>query len=639
MYQRSKLIVVAVQAGILALCACMFAISNSAAASPNILWITCEDISPNLGCYGDDYAVTPNLDRLAAESIRYMRAFATAGVCAPSRSSLITGMYASSLGTQHMRCDGRLPSEVRCLPAYLRDAGYYCTNNSKTDYNFQAPRDTWDESSNRAHWRNRPAGKPFFSVFNLNSTHESKIRLPAEQFRRLTAKLSDRERHDPAKAPLPPYHPDTGETRRDWARYYDLITVMDAQVGELLKQLADDGLADETIVFFFSDHGAGMPRSKRWLYDSSTRVPLFVRVPEKYRSAAPQKPGSMNDQLISLIDFAPTILSLAGIAAPGQMQGQAFLGSNTTAPRDYVYGHRDRMDERYDMIRSVRDRRFRYIRNFRPDLPYFREQGLEYAYETPTMKAWQQMADEGRLRGPAATFMGAEKPFEELYDVEADPWEINNLAGLSAHQATLDRMRKQLREWMIETIDLGVLPESDLRTRFGKAAPYAAVREASAKSWGPFEEILHAAELASRTNHDVERSLIRGLKGDDPAIRFWAAIGFSSMKAQDAGGAKVLRDVAGNDQENAMVRAAAAEALCRCGDSNSAVPILAKLMESDDEWVRLYAANVLDRQGENKRRAIDVIRRGVGDSNDYVRRVCRHAIQTLGDADAIQKRQ
>jgi N-sulfoglucosamine sulfohydrolase len=605
---------------------------------PNVLWITCEDTSPNLGCYGDDYAVTPNLDRLATEGIRYTRAFATAGVCAPSRSSLITGMYASSLGTQYMRCDGRIPPDVRCFTAYLRDAGYYCTNNAKTDYNFQAPRATWDESSKQAHWRNRPQGKPFFSVFNLDSTHEGKIRLPHEQFQRLTAKLSDRERHDPAKTPLPPYHPDTPEVRRDWARYYDLIKVVDSQVGELLRQLADDGLADETIVFFFSDHGAGMPRSKRWLYDSSTRVPLLVRMPDQLQQPDFPKPGCTDGRLVSLIDLAPTVLNLAGVAAVKHMQGLVFLGGRSVVQREYVYGHRDRMDERYDMIRSVRDRRFKYIRNFRPDLPYFREQRLEYAYEMPTMKLWQKMADEGRLRGLAATFMAAEKPAEELYDVEADPWEINNLANSPEHQLDLQRMRNQLRGWMARSIDLGVLPETDLRSRFGDTAPYSAVRQAHELSWAPYREILETAELASHHKQGDDQSLTNRLTDDDPAIRFWAAVGLGSVKGQDAKRVKVLLDAADNDQENAIVRAAAAESLCRCGEFEAAVPVLANLMESDNEWVRLYAANVLDRHGDKARRAIDALRRGVGDSNDYVRRVCRHAVQTIRDIDSTQKR-
>ena len=293
---------------------------------PNILWITCEDISPNLGCFGDLYAVTPNLDRLATEGVRYTNAFAVIGVCAPARSTLITGMYAPSLGTHPMRCRGTLPDYVRCFPEYLRDAGYYCTNNVKTDYNFATPESAWDESSRQAHWRKRRAGQPFFSVFNFTSCHESQIRLPEEKYAERTADFTSRQRHDPALATIPPYHPDTPEVRRDWARYADMITYMDREVGALLAELDADGLADDTIVIFFSDHGAGMPRSKRWLYDSSLRVPMIVRFPKKYQHLAPGEPGAITDRLVSFVDFAPTVLSLAGVLIADHMQGEPFLG-------------------------------------------------------------------------------------------------------------------------------------------------------------------------------------------------------------------------------------------------------------------------------------------------------------------------
>ncbi|HEX7899837.1 MAG TPA: sulfatase, partial [Planctomycetota bacterium] len=250
-------------------------LAPSADERPNILWITCEDISPNLGCYGDAYAVTPHIDALAKEGVRYTKAFAPIGVCAPSRSTLILGVMAPSVGSQLMRCKATLPGAVRCFPSYLD--GYYRTNNVKTDYNFEAPKGTWDESSAKAHWRNRKPGQPFFSVFNFTSCHESQIRQPEASYRK---RMEGIEPHDPAKAPIPPYHPDTPETRRDWARYADMITFMDREVGKVLRELEEDGLAKNTIVFYFSDHGAGMPRSKRWLYDSSLRVPMIVRFPD-----------------------------------------------------------------------------------------------------------------------------------------------------------------------------------------------------------------------------------------------------------------------------------------------------------------------------------------------------------------------
>ena len=237
----------------------------SDAERPNILWITTEDLSPVLGCYGDEYAITPNLDRLAQQGVRYTHAFAMASVCTPARSCLITGMYSSSLGTQHLRGEQPLAKQIRCFSEYLREAGYYCTNNVKEDYNFRTPKTAWDESSAKAHWRGRKAGQPFFAVFNFMTTHQSRVRFPKEQYEKITSRLTPQERHDSAKAPLPPYYPDTPLVRHDVAQLYDLVTAMDKQAQDLLDQLKDDGVAENTIVFFYSDHGTGMPRHKRWL--------------------------------------------------------------------------------------------------------------------------------------------------------------------------------------------------------------------------------------------------------------------------------------------------------------------------------------------------------------------------------------
>ncbi|HTN04694.1 MAG TPA: sulfatase, partial [Planctomycetaceae bacterium] len=348
----------------------------SAADRPNILWISAEDLSPDLGCYGDAYARTPHLDRFATESVRYTRCFTHAGVCAPSRSGLITGMYPPSIGTQHMRCKGVPPAVVKCFPEYLRQAGYYCTNNSKTDYQFDSPGSAWDESSGKAHWKQRADGQPFFAVFNFTTSHESQARNPSPATQKLIAALPDALKHDPAQAVLPPFWPDTPVVRRNYADYADTVSAMDSQVGAILRELEAAGLADDTIVWFWGDHGRGLTRCKRWLYDSGTRVPLLVRVPEKYRRLvfsdnAPQRtPGSTCDELVAFVDFAPTLLTLAGVPLPAHFQGQPFLGPEPIATRQYVYGHRDRMDEAYDSIRMVRDKRFKYLRNFLPQVSY-----------------------------------------------------------------------------------------------------------------------------------------------------------------------------------------------------------------------------------------------------------------------------
>ena len=434
---------------------------------PNILWISAEDLSPDLGCYGDSYARTPHLDKLAAESARFTRAFAVTPVCAPSRSSIITGMYPTTIGSLHMRSKAVPPPYVKCFTEYLRAAGYYCTNNVKTDYNFDSPLTAWDESSNRAHWRNRPdKSQPFFSVFNITTTHESQIRAPQEAFERQTASVAPDERHDPAKAQIPPYYPDTPIVRRDWANYHDLITAMDKQVAGILKQLEEDRLADNTVVFFWGDHGRGLPRAKRWVYDSGTKVPLLIRWPGRIPR------GSVRDDLVCLMDLGPTVLSIAGIRTPAYMQGRPFLGEHAEKPREWVFAHRDRMDEAHDAIRSIRDKRFRYIRNFQPQKPH--AQYIDYMEQMPTMQEMRRLnKEESTLLGAGQTpnlltpaqrlFFAPSKPVEELYDTESDPHEINNLADSPAHKETLKRMRGILDRHLRATKDLGLIPESELR--------------------------------------------------------------------------------------------------------------------------------------------------------------------------------
>ena len=418
----------------------------------NILWISCEDISPDLGCYGDDYADTPNLDRLAKKGCRYTNAFVPYPVCAPTRSAIITCMYPSTIGSMHMRTSMKgyetvPPAYVKCFTEHLRAAGYYCTNCSKTDYQFSPPFTAWDESNNRAHWRNRPKDMPFFSVINLFVTHESQC-----------WDIDEPLTHDPAKAKLPPYYPDTPIVRRNWARYYDRISLMDRQAGDILKQLKEDGLADNTVVFFWSDHGMGLPRGKRWPYDSGLHVPLIVRW------LGEVKPGSTCHDLINLIDLGPTVLSIAGVEIPSYMQGRAFLGEQKGEPRRYVFGGRERMDQTGDdFIRSVRDKRYRYIRNFMPERPY--AQWIPYMEKMPIMQEWRRLNAEGKLKGPQKLFFQKTKPNEELYDIEADPYEINNLADSPQYKHVLERMRGVLERWMEDTDDLGRIPEDELIER------------------------------------------------------------------------------------------------------------------------------------------------------------------------------
>lgn len=592
---------------------------SAASARPNILWISAEDIGPLLGCYGDTYASTPHLDRLAAEGVRYTKAFAHAPVCAPSRSGIITGVHPTTLGSHTMRCKAGLPDSVRCFTEYLRDAGYYCSNNRKEDYNFNTPPASWDESSAEAHWRKRGEGQPFFSVFNLTVCHESILHAQDEELRGRLAGMSPEQAHDPAKARIPAYHPDIPEFREAWARYYDSVSSMDGMAGAILQQLEDDGLAEDTIVFFWGDHGTGMPRGKRWVYDSGTRVPLIVKFPTKYAHLAPAAPGEEVDRLVYFIDFAPTVLSLAGVAVPPHMQGRVFLGEASGEAREYVYFMRDRMDEWYDCIRGVRDGRYRYIRNFEAHVPY--DQPLSYLYKAPCMQAWKARSEAGELEGAPALYFRDEKPMEEFYDLEADPDEVNNLAGHPEHQERIAAMRQALFDWMVKTRDLGLVPEAELH-RHRAGGPERRVGEGMSDA--QYRKILETADMPRREGAVVE--LKERLHDADPVVRFWAASGLGALKA-DAEGA--LGDALGDANPN--VALAAAFALTRLGDASAAGPVLLRFVEHEDPWVALYALNMVQRTRGGVVVDAEVLARLAESDHDYVRRSAGILLGRTGD--------
>jgi N-sulfoglucosamine sulfohydrolase len=568
----------------------------SAAGRPNILWITCEDTGPHLGSYGDQYAVTPNLDALAGQSVRYTRAFAYTGVCAPSRSCLITGVYPTRLGSHHMRSATRLPEPVKCFTEYLRAAGYYCSNNVKTDYNFPVPRGAWDESGNKAHWRNRSPGQPFFSVFNFTVCHQSAIFAPEAQYRRNTQRLTPEQRRDPALAPVPPYHPDTPEFRTEWARHYENVTAMDYQVGDLLAELEADGLAGETIVFFFSDHGTGMPSVKMFAWDAGLRVPLLIRFPEKWRGLAPADPGQTTDRLVSFVDFAPTVLSLAGVEIPPHAHGFAFLGGRAAPPQPYIYGAKDRQGERYDLIRYVHSGRFQYLRNFMPHLPW--GQHISYVHQHASMRAWQQLQDEGKLSGPPARFFQL-KPAEELYDLHADPFQTNNLAGNPRHQERLEELRRECRDWMLRTHDLGLLPEYELWRRSEGGTPW---NIASDPQLNPLEDLLAAADLANEMAPANLPRLLELLRHPDAAVRWWGVLGLGALGREASAAEPALR--AALSDASPDVRVAAAEALANLGHDGEALGALREALRHPSAVIRLAALNALDRMGSRAAAAI-----------------------------------
>lgn len=551
---------------------------------PNILWLTSEDNSPFLGCYGDEFATTPNLDKLAAEGFLYTHAYANAPVCAPTRNTILTGIYACSNGNQHMRSYYPKSEIVKAYPEYLRKIGYYCTNNEKTDYNIGNfdPKSIWDECSKTAHYKNRPEGKPFFAVFNCTISHESSIHksIPNEELR-----------HSPDKVPLPPYHPATREMKHDWAQYYDKIEDMDAWVGEKLKELEEAGLLENTIVFYYSDHGGVLARSKRYLYESGTRVPFIIRIPEKFKYLFPaEKQGSKVDRLISWVDLVPTLLSITGIPIPEYLQGNAFLGKQKTVDPEYAFLFRDRMDERYDMSRAVRDKKYHYIRNYMPYRAY--GQHLEYLWLAPSVASWEKAYLNGECNGTQSIFWD-KKPVEELYDTENDPWEINNLSNNPEYREILERMRAANKEWLTKIYDTGFIPEADRIDRVGETPVYDYMRSGKIN----FGEIMEAAEIATLGKVENIETLKMYLKSDESAVRYWGATGFLIL-GENAKPAIAELKLALEDK-SASVVSVAAEALYNLGEKEIAKKALLEVLGNPNEMARCYAMNVIDCIGDS----------------------------------------
>jgi len=572
---------------------------------PNILWLTSEDNGPHLGCYGDDYATTPNLDGLAARGMIYLNCWSNAPVCAPARTTIISGLYPPGTGAQHMRSMTRLPKGFNMYPQYLRQAGYYCTNNSKEDYNLEKPGHVWDDSSRKAHWKNRKPGQPFFAIFNFTVSHESRIRTRPHT-----------PVHDPAQVRIPAYHPDTPEVRLDWAQYHDKITEMDQQVGQKLKELEDAGLKDDTIIFYYGDHGSGMPRNKRWCYNSGLHVPLIVVIPENFKHLAPddfRKKGK-SDRLVGFIDLAPTVLSLAGVKPPEWYQGHAFLGKYNAPEQPYLYGFRGRMDERLDMVRSVRDKRYVYIRNYMPHKVY--GQYLAYMFQTPTTRIWKKMFDEGKLNEAQSHFWQT-KPAEELYDLETDPDEVNNLIGSQEHKRIRNALSLALKNWQMEIRDLGFLPEDEIHRRSINSSPYEMGHRTDGDNRYQLEKIMNQAELATASvsnankklshhgnNHDNKRlaqhvatRLKKGSRDKNSTVRYWSALGYlmREQKGYEAGHDELL-DALKDDSKS--VRIIAAETLGRYGtdqDLDKVLPVLMDLADAQQHgsYISTYALNAI----------------------------------------------
>ncbi len=572
---KSRLSFFSVLLSILLLTGCI----KREAELPNILWITSEDNSPLLGCYGDSFATTPNLDKLASEGFLYTNAYANAPVCAPTRNTIITGVHACSGGNEQMRSTYAKSDSVRYYTEFLKSKGYYCTNNSKTDYNTSSVnlKEMWDECGKNAHFSKRGDGQPFFAVFNFTVSHESSIHrsIPSRQLR-----------HSPDEVVLPPYHPDTPEMRHDWAQYYDKVEDMDAEVGRVLKELESSGLAENTIVFYYSDHGGVLGRSKRYLYETGTHVPFIIRIPEKFKKLYPAKtPGTRVDRLVSFVDLAPTLLSLIDLEAPDYMQGRAFLGSHQKDEPAYIYMFRDRMDGRYDMSRSIVDRTYRYTRNYNSSRPYM--QHLEYLWRAPSMRSWEKAFKSGQCNEVQARWWKP-KPVEELYDTENDPWEIHNLANDPAMSTRLSAMRQASFDLATSMKDAGFIPEADRNVRAGDTPIYDYLRSGDV----PFGKILNSAVIASDAKEENVETLVEWLEDDDSAVRFWAIQGLLLLGESARPYVTEIQRAAFDPSWN--VSTTGAEILYLLGEKENAIKAYNRVLNSDRPMARTFALTSID---------------------------------------------
>ena len=563
--------------------------NRTANLQPNILWITCEDLSPILGCYGDRVANTPNIDLFAQNAVRFTNAYASAPICTPARSSLITGVYASSMGTHHLRGVVPKSDKIKCFTEFLRERGYYCTNNVKEDYNFITPEEAWDESSDSAHWRNRKPEQPFFSVFNFMVTHQSQTRYGIEKLNEINSTLDEKDRINPDDVEIPPYYPDTPIVRNNIASLYTQVHIMDKKFQEIINQLEEDGLRENTIIFFYSDHGTGLPRGKGYLHDTGIKVPLIIEFPEKYKHYSPAKAGAFSDELVNFIDFPPTVLSLTGIDPPKYMQGNPFLGQYRKNSNDYVISIRDRRDEVLMFSRSIRTDKYHYIRNFLPHRP--RMQRNFYSEITPIRQELRRLDNLGLLQSNEDWLMEDSVPVDELYDTETDPHELNNLAQEAEHLEIMELLKRNLFSWMVETKDLGLVPEYEMIEKSKGGAPY----DTFSGNFDP-KPILDLVDKIGRGKQHID-SFNFALQSSNPVYRYWGATGLAAL-GQNAVESKELLQSTLNDPVP-YVRFAASEAICNIGYPRKGVEILSKGLDSESVVNQLHASQILMAVGKN----------------------------------------
>jgi N-sulfoglucosamine sulfohydrolase len=554
---------------------------------PNIVWIVTEDMNPILGCYGDKLAKTPNIDKLAETGVVFQQAYSNAPICAPARSCLITGVYPTSMGTQHLRQEQTIPEWLKPFPKILSESGYFTSNQNKTDFNFNAEGVFNYHKEDLYPWRQRTEGQPFFSFFNIGDTHEGPSN-STENYQRVTANLSPEQFTSPDSVTLPPYYPNTPEMRKIWARYYDLAAAMDVKVGQILKNLEEDGLMENTIVFFFSDHGHGLPRYKRWLNIAGLRVPFVVHVPEKYKHLVKNKPGTENYDLVSFVDFAPSVLNLAGIEIPKHMNGIPVLGENLPASHEFLFATRSRADDMYELSRAIHDKNFIYVRHFLPHLPYI-QTGIINSDGKDSYRELRRAHNSGEMP-PAVELMWHHKPVEELYDLQADPQELNNLAASPENAEVLVKMRGLLKDQILKTRDAGFLFEPEMMMRSVGTTTYEMAHDTAKYD---LEKIYTAAEMVGVAQPE---EIGANLTDSDSGVRFWSVMGLMNSGEEAKSYIPQIEKLLADDSPTVQI--AAAGLLCKLNTPKNALPVLGKWMNDERLWLALYAARTIQEAGK-----------------------------------------
>ena len=559
----------------------MWAAPGRANDRPNILWLTCEDNNVNwVGCYGNPHADTPHIDRLASQGFQYMHCYANAPVCAPSRSTWITGIHALSMGTHPMRSRYPIPHDViKYYPDLLKKAGYFVGNARKTDYNIGGRPDgsAWD--TNKVDWNQLKQRQPFFMVINSTKSHES----------RAFGDVNNTT-HSPSDVRIAKYHPDIPVIRKNYAHYHDQVKKMDADIGKALADLEAAGLAENTIVVHNSDHGGVIARSKRFLFNSGTHCPLIIRIPEKYSHLRPAAPGTKVDRLVSFIDMTKTWLHLCGAETPDYLQGKIFLGPSAE-DREYHVSFRTRMDERCDNVRAIRDRRFLYIRNYMPYAPW--GQHLNYLWRMQATQAWEEHHRQGKTDAITGRFFGA-KPMEELYDTSVDPDNVNNLIKDPAYAAHVKRLSEALDRWQLKHFDSGLLPESEMERRSQNSAKtiFELVRDPELYDLKAYQA---TAGMALQQKPQNLPTLYRQLSHEDSGVRYWAIVGCFNLQGNTPLDLDRIRQSLDDDSHH--VRVMAAWILYRSGDRRTAQACWNDLL-ANDSYAALKIFNVIDWIGD-----------------------------------------